>query len=293
MVLTTVLLMVALDPPLPGGPDPDPDPETEVEALLGDVRTRKHEIVVSEEPRVVLSALEAGPEEAPVTILFVHGFGGWKEQWLPQMRCLSAGARTIALDLRGHGESSKPRSAYGVEELVRDLEAAVEALRVKRPFVLVGHSFGAALVASYAAEHPDQIEGLVLISPSSDYRMSWIYRWGFYVPDAIFDAVMGLLNRIRPTFLAPAYVLKALYFQGLSAWDAEEVLPRVKAPTRVIRPRWDPLFSSREVRRVVELLPDAEEIVIASASHMLMRARPDRVNEALAEFLGLPCRSDL
>lgn len=266
-----------------------PNPDAEVEVLLGNTRVQKHEIIVSEEPRVALSALEAGPADAPTAIVFVHGFGGWKEQWLPQMRCLSVQARTIALDLRGHGESSKPRSEYGVEELLKDLEAAIETLQVRKPFVLVGHSFGAALAASYAAEHPDEIEKLVLISPSSDYTMGWLYRWGFYVPDAVFDAAMGLINGLRPTFLAPAYVLKALYFNGLRVWNAEEVLPRVQAPTLVIRPRWDPLFSPRDVRRVGELLPNAKEVVLPGASHMLMRARPEAVNEALGEFLGLAC----
>lgn len=253
----------------------------------------KHEIVISRNPPLALRALEVGPTEAPRTIVLIHGFGGWKEQWLPQMRCLSAEARVIGLDLRGHGESSKPRSEYRVEELLRDLEVAVEALNVKKPFALVGHSFGAALVASYAAEHPEEIEKLVLISPSSDYTLSWVYRWGFYVPDVLFDAVMGLVNRIRPTFLAPAYVLKALYFNGLRTWNAEGVLPRVQAPTLVIRPRWDPLFSQEDVRRVGELLPDGREIVIPGFTHLLMASHPEAVNEALAEFLGLPCRVSL
>jgi len=252
-----------------------------------DVEPAAYEVVVSQEPQVVLAVLEAGSSQPAQTIVFIHGFGGWKEQWLPQMRCFSTQVRTIALDLRGHGESSKPRSDYSVEELVGDLEAAIEALKVRKPFVLVGHSFGAALVASYAAEHPNEIEKLVLISPSSDYTLSWLYRWGLYLPDAIFDAVMGLINSIRPTFLAPAYVLKALYFHGMATWDAEEVLPRVQAPTLVIRPRWDPLFSPRDVRRVVELLPEAEEVVVPSLMHLLMAARPKEVNEALQEFLEI------
>ncbi len=266
-----------------GGPNPDL-------YLLQAVNEARHEIVIPADPPLTLVALEAGPADAPRTIVFVHGFGGWKEQWLPQMRCLSEEARVLALDLRGHGESSKPRSEYSVSELLRDLEAAVEALRVRKPFVLVGHSFGAALVASYAAAHPDEVEKLVLISPSSDYTLSWIYRWGFYVPDVLFDAVMGIVNRIRPTFLAPAYVLKALYFHGLRVWDAEAVLPRVQAPTLVIRPRWDPLFAPSIVQRVTELLPNAEEVVVPSVMHFLMSAHAEEVNEALAAFLGLSCR---
>ena len=274
-------------------PSPHQEMGLDLDLNLQDVNGTKHEIVISADPPLTLSALQAGPADAPTTIVFIHGFGGWKEQWLPQICCLSAGARVIGLDLRGHGESSKPRSEYSVEEFLKDLEVTIEALEVKKPFVLVGHSFGSALVASYAAEHPDEIEKLVLISPSSNYTLSWIYRWGFYVPDAIFDAVMGVINKIRPTFLAPAYELKALYFNGLRVWRAEDVLPRVQVPTLVIRPRWDPLFSPKDVRRVVELLPNGQEVVIPSFMHLLMTTHPEAVNEALAEFLGLSCRSDL
>lgn len=274
-------------------PSPNGDGGLDRDLNLQDVNGTKHEIVLSTEPSVMLKALEAGPVDAPRTIVLIHGFGGWKEQWLPQMRCLASQARVIALDLRGHGESSKPHSDYSVDELLEDLKRAMEQLSVRKPFVLVGHSFGAALVASYAAEHPEEIEKLVLVSPSSDYSMSWIYRWGFYVPDVVFDAVMGVINRIRPTFLAPAYVLKALYFHGLRVWDAEEVLPRVQAPTLVIRPRWDPLFSPKDVYRVTELLSDSREVVIPGFTHMVMTPHPEDVNHALTEFLQLPCRTSL
>ena len=266
------------------------------------VEFEERTVLVSETPRVELRALIGGPQpqtqtqtqqqsqSAPRTIVFVHGFGGWKEQWLPQMRRFAPCARVIALDLRGHGASSKPRSEYSVEELLNDLRAAVDALNVRRPFVLVGHSFGAALVASYAAAHPDEIEKLVLISPASDYSLGVLYRWVFYAPDGLFELGLRVLNAIRPTFKAPVYALKALYFNALRAWDAGRVLPRVRAPALVIRPWLDPLFSRRNVRRVVELLPDAEEVVIPSLSHVLMTARPQAVGDALARFLGLPSR---
>ncbi len=253
-----------------------------------DVRERS--VLISEEPRVELRAIEAGPESAPRTIVFVHGFGGWKEQWLPQMRRFAPHARVIALDLRGHGASDKPHSAYSVDELLGDLEVAARKLRVKKPFVLVGHSFGAALVASYAAEHPNEIEKLVLISPSSEYSLSPLYRWVFYAPDWLFDGMLRLLNLIRPTFLAPAYVLKALYFHGLRVWRAEDVLPQIQAPTLVLRPRWDPLFPQRLTARVAKLIPSSEEVTLPSFSHVLMTAHPEAVNEALAHFLKFsPC----
>ncbi len=254
-----------------------------------DVQPSRYEIVISEEPQVRLSVIEAGSEGAPPTIVFIHGFGGWKEQWLPQMRCFSQHSRVIALDLRGHGNSDKPRSTYSTDELLRDVEIAIEKLSVGKPFVLVGHSFGAALVAQYAAEHPEQVEKVALISPSSDYALNPLMSWVFWVPDPLFDGVLSLINAIRPTFLAPAYVLKALYRNALRVWNADEVLPRVQAPTAVISPRWDPLFPKNLVDRVAELIPNAERIVLSSSDHVLMTAVSDALNEAISGFLGIPC----
>jgi len=246
-------------------------------------------IVVAEEPEVRLWTVEAGPQNAERTILFVHGFGGWAAQWEPQLRCFAKDARVIALDLRGHGNSDKPRSEYSIAEILSDLEAVIRALKVKGAFTLVGHSFGAAIVAQYAAEHPHEIENLILINPSSAYALSPLISWVFSVPDWLFDGVMSIINAVRKTFAAPAFVLKSLYWNALRPWKGELILPRVRAPTLVITPRRDPVFFEREVARVAELLPHSERLTIPSYSHMLMVDAPREVNEAIARFLRSPC----
>jgi len=244
--------------------------------------------IVLEETSVRLWVLEAKPPDPQNTLLFIHGFGGWAEQWTPQLESFSNHLRVIAPELRGHGRSDKPRSSYSLAEILEDLRAVVETLGVQSPFGLIGHSFGAAIAAQYAVQHPAQVEKLVLINPSSDYTLSPLINWVFSVPDRLFDGVLGAVNRLRKALDAPAFVLKALYWNALRPWRGEEVLPRLRVPTLVITPRRDPLFPERAVARVAELLPQGERLVLPSYSHMLMIDLPGEVNAAIARFFGIP-----
>lgn len=249
-----------------------------------------HEQMIAVAPQVRVWAVEAGPQDPQRTILFVHGFGGWASQWASQLRCFATHARVIALDLRGHGSSDKPHSGYSMAEIVSDLQAVIEALDVEGALVLVGHSFGAAIVAQYAAEHPHEIERLILINPSSTYALSPLISWVFSVPDWLFDGVMSVINAVRKTFAAPAFVLKSLYWNALRPWKGDRIFPRVRTPTLVITPRRDPVFFDRDVARVAELLPHSERLIIPSYTHMLMVDAPMEVNKAIARFLGFDIR---
>lgn len=72
--------------------------------------------------------------------------------------------RTIAFDRPGFGESERARFAGDPLAQATRLRGTIKALGVIRP-VIVGHSFGTVVALTYAMEWPDEIAGLVLISP--------------------------------------------------------------------------------------------------------------------------------
>src|SRR5438067_284526 len=80
-----------------------------------------------------------------------------------------SGHRVVAYDARGHGRSSPARepTAYGYEELGRDLEAVLDALGIERA-MLAGASMGAHTLLWLALERPERIGGLVVITPAYD-----------------------------------------------------------------------------------------------------------------------------
>jgi non-heme chloroperoxidase len=117
-------------------------------------------------PGVELNVVEEGEGAAP-TLVLVHGLPSNIGDWAAvPSRLAGLGHRVIAYDRAGFGLSSRPPASadrYTFESNVLDLAALLAALHVERP-VLVGWSYGGGVVQRFAAEHPEQVRGLVLLS---------------------------------------------------------------------------------------------------------------------------------
>jgi len=103
--------------------------------------------------------------EGPVIIL-VHGIASSATTFKRLIPMLSERYRCISIDILGFGQSPAPVGAtYTIEEHVEAIHATIKTLRLRAPFVLVGHSLGSLLSARYTAVHPEQVSRLVLVSP--------------------------------------------------------------------------------------------------------------------------------
>jgi pimeloyl-ACP methyl ester carboxylesterase len=103
--------------------------------------------------------------DGPVIVL-VHGIASSSATYARLIPQLSDKYRCISIDLLGFGESPAPEGAtYTIEEHVASIRATIASLKLRAPFVLVGHSLGSLLSARYASLHPEQVSRLVLVSP--------------------------------------------------------------------------------------------------------------------------------
>jgi len=111
-----------------------------------------------------LNAVEEGnPQGRP--ILFLHGASQCLLQWSRQMESgLAGNYRLVAMDMRGHGFSDKPRDGYNDSKLwADDVHAVIEALKLDRP-VLSGWSYGPLLCLDYIRHYGEEkIGGLQFI----------------------------------------------------------------------------------------------------------------------------------
>lgn len=115
--------------------------------------------------------------DGPVTLL-IHGLGGFAESWRRTLAALEPYSRTIAVDLPGFGQSSKPRRAYTLGFFAQAVEGLLEELGVERARV-VGHSLGAGVAIAFAQRHPERVERLALIGaaiPGFPLRPSAAFR---------------------------------------------------------------------------------------------------------------------
>src|SRR5205814_5423355 len=100
---------------------------------------------------------------------FVHGIGGWAENWSEAMeRVAASGRRAIAFDLPGFGESSSVDGARYFDPHDPFYPAVVDGVRhalgLVRPH-LVGHSLGGGVVGVTAVVHPDAWRSVTFVAP--------------------------------------------------------------------------------------------------------------------------------
>ena len=109
-----------------------------------------------------------GDTESPNDpVLFVHGYGGDKNSWLFVQEPIAADRVTYALDLPGHGASSKDVGDGTIETLAKAVVGFLDTVGVNRVH-LVGHSMGGAVVTAVAADPAaaGKVASLTLISPT-------------------------------------------------------------------------------------------------------------------------------
>jgi isochorismate synthase/2-succinyl-5-enolpyruvyl-6-hydroxy-3-cyclohexene-1-carboxylate synthase/2-succinyl-6-hydroxy-2,4-cyclohexadiene-1-carboxylate synthase/O-succinylbenzoate synthase len=110
-------------------------------------------------------------------ILFLHGFLGTSEDWVPMMKALSPSARVIAVDLPGHGESeilqhdveNSNQISFSVQS-VADLLLKLIRNITDGAVVVVGYSMGARIALHMALNQNHKISGAVIISGSPGLR---------------------------------------------------------------------------------------------------------------------------
>ncbi len=150
----------------------DPYANENFETLDGD-----RSYVVTTPDGVPLAVREVGPADAPLTVVFAHGFclrmGAFHfqrmrlcDEWGPQVRM-------IFYDQRGHGQSGEARpETYTITQLGMDLETVLQVIAPRGPIVLVGHSMGGMAVLSHARQfarhYGNRIVGVALISSAAE-----------------------------------------------------------------------------------------------------------------------------
>ena len=96
------------------------------------------------------------------TVVLIHGFGGDLDGWLFNIDALGEKATVYALDLPGHGQSSKKLDHPGLAAMKKALAGFMDKLGIGKAH-LVGHSMGGAIAMQMAADDPSKVKSLTLI----------------------------------------------------------------------------------------------------------------------------------
>jgi len=181
---------------------------------------------------------DTGGDADPV--ILVHGITENSTFWAPVADRLTSTNRIIALDLRGHGQSSNAES-YDLAAMASDVVAVAEATGVDRPQI-VGHSLGGAVVSAVGAAYP--VASVVNVDQSlqlGDFKEGLTPVEAMLRDPATFEAVLsGLFTQLAGTML--------------SAEEQERLTAGRRPVQEVVLGVWDLIFSmsAEEINGVVE-----------------------------------------
>ena len=282
---------------------------------IGDaIRTRRVEA-----NRLSFAVDEAG--EGDTVALLLHGFPECRASWRGQLPALAKlGWRAVAPDLRGYGDTSRPRGrkAYRIDRLVDDVEALFEALGARRR-ILIGHDWGGVLAWQVALRGRAGLDGLIILNAphpavfrraarTLEQRLRSWYVLFFLLPvlpelhltaargarlanilkrasPGFSDALLQTLSRniVRPgacTAMLDYYRENALPLIS-SAWPEPEPLP---TPTLMI-------WGEKDVALSLQLTEGNEAYVrdftlrrLPGVSHWVQHEAPDQVNALIADW---------
>jgi pimeloyl-ACP methyl ester carboxylesterase len=228
-----------------------------------------------------------------VPVLFVHSFGGSTAHWLAQLDWLRKSRRALALDLRGHGQSSRPlRDDYAVESFAKDIAVVADSFGLMR-FVLAGHSLGGAAAIAYAGRHPERIAGLLLVGArgkvpegqarqimnalESDYERVIEDYWNGLLTGAQPRVEKQIRSEMKSMPHEPALrIIRAIFeFNPLPALNVYRG-PKMA----IVTPNGD---SSNDLHHLV---PGLAHKLITGTSHWPHMDKPEEFNQMMDEFLA-------
>lgn len=236
-------------------------------------------------------------------LLLLHGLGSTKKDWDFQIPFFSKKYRVIAVDLRGHGNSSKPLNDYGVDFMTEDIKQLLDQLNIKKA-TIAGFSMGAAVAFQMASSYPEYLENLVIVNSGPDFNDMGKIGEDLLINRTKFLQTKGLnalaeeisFNMfpeedqidLRNTFETRCKKndFNAYYksFTTLMAWGLGDKIKELHTRTLVVTSDMDYTpVSFKEA--YVNKLPNATLVVIKNSRHGVVIDQPEAFNKELEKFL--------
>jgi pimeloyl-ACP methyl ester carboxylesterase len=257
----------------------------------------------------------AGP-----AVVLIHGMAGSLTTWDPVFAELARTCDVIAIDLPGHGESSRLRGDYSLGSLAASVRDVLDELGVGSATV-VGHSLGGGIAMQFMYQFPERCERLVLVSSGGLGREVTPMLRALAVPGAglalagiariqhqrqvaaVGRLVRPLARRVwndlpymvrqlgtlddpetRRSFLATIHAVIEVGGQGINATDRLHLADGL--PTLIVWGEDDRIIPSRHGSEAAELIPGCRFELVPGAGHYPHEDSPELCAGILADFVA-------
>jgi pyruvate dehydrogenase E2 component (dihydrolipoamide acetyltransferase) len=244
--------------------------------------------------------LKLGEAEG-VPFVLIHGYGGDLNNWLFNQEPLAETHTTYAIDLPGHGGSSKDVGAGDLKAMAAAVAGWMAALKIDRAHV-VGMSMGGGVALQFTAANPDKVASLSLVCPvgiGPDISMEYINGFveasrgkklepflqmlvanpALVTRDMIEDVLK--YKRIDGVDAALKKMRDVMFAGGKQAASLRDAIGKVKAPVQVIFGGKDRIIPAKHA----EGLPGNVKVhVFPDAGHMVHMEATSDVNKLIADI---------
>ena len=211
------------------------------------------------------------------TIVFLHGNGEDLLIFDPQIRYFSQYYKTVAIDTRGHGQSTRGTAPLNFYTFTNDLIAVFDALKIDQAHI-VGFSDGAITALHTALIAPERILSMVLLGANCNTKgirlmprlqILLVYMW------------------LSAASLFSAKIRKQKEIWGLMVNHPNLTLTeitRINLPTLIVTGEHD-LVSQRQNDKISQAIAGSERLIIPNDSHFWMFKQPETLNQIIKDFL--------
>lgn len=254
---------------------------------------------------------EGGP-----TIILEAGMGGCSIGWALVQQELSRHSTVLSYDRAGFGWSSQPMNDPTCESYVDDLRLLLQALQLKPPYLLVGHSFGGMIMRMFASRYPDDVIGIVLVDAAHECRFlpsklsesrakvrqshERLYKWGYRlsllgIPRMLkrhigHNGLPAHLQRTAVSVGSRNYAYQAAYEEFLhmeqSARQLEQAPPfHSGTPVLVLTAGKQSEEWKQDQQPLLSLSERVKHLIVEDSWHSIQIYRPEAVTDAVLELL--------
>lgn len=257
-----------------------------------------------------------------IPCLLIHGLGDSSCIWHDVAPAFAVQFRTLAIDLRGHGDSDwDPDLNYDVATLMRDVTSIMVAFNVDRIHV-VGHSLGGEVALRFAAANPERVLGLVLVDFGPELNPCGVDHINAELDSTprLYRSIDEYTQRLAERHaLASSAIVQHIAIKTLSSKGAEgfelkrdprfgegnrirnedrlrqhrnedllwRALARIQCPTLVVRGSASSiLFHEIAGRMVNDVLSSGQLVEINFSGHVVMMDNPGEFGDVVLEFLN-------
>lgn len=216
-------------------------------------------------------------------LILVHGLAGSTRWWKRNMPQLATHFRVYAIDLSEFGDR-RFRPRFVLSQASHYLGRWMKEINIEQAS-MIGHSMGGRIAAEFAAEHPDQVDRLVLVSAAilpfgrGYVRQSWGMMRAFRrIPLSLLQVLLfdTLYTGIVPVLRVGRELLKS---------NLEHRLAQIQSPTLIVWGEHDTIVPVGLGQTLNQQLIGSQFTLIKGAGHVPMWEKPTEFNRLALAFL--------